>query len=181
MDNNTRNEEKSFDRVELRIELLEQEIQKKDEKLKKLLNASKDKDAKIAELQKGAAKVTMSDDAFVPVFQGKDDAQDEDYAEETYDRPEAFKRQLEIINKREQMVKEMLDTLEEAFTVLKERNDALNKKEETLNREYLKLLEIESLYKGTDKLADSLGSVLPSFGLEEKKPEVQLTENNIEE
>ncbi|MEF9918751.1 MAG: hypothetical protein RR310_03640 [Eubacterium sp.] len=181
MDNNTRNKEESSNRVESRIELLKQEILAKDEKLKSLVEDSKTKDAQIAALQNDVSKENTSGNTFAPAFQGAEE--DQDFSEISEERPEAFKKQIEIIQKREQKVKEMLGLLEDAFKVLKQRNTALNQKEETLNREYLKLLEIESMYKGTDQLADSLGSVLPSFDLEseKKKDYNRVTEKNNEE
>lgn len=184
MDKNSQGNGQSLDRVESRIELLEKQLMEKDEELKKLLNASKDKDEKIAKLKDGTSE--SNNDTFVPVFKPSTDNVEAEDAEDEVDNtdlPEGMKQQIKVIAQRERRVKEMLGVLEEAFDILKERNLALNKKEETLNREYLKLLEIESMYKGTDKLADSLGAVLPSFGQNDQKDNSvkEVTDRQIEE
>lgn len=105
-------------------------------------------------------------DQFVPVFQKSEELFPT--AEDQNDRRSVFKEQLAFLEAREASVRKMLEEIESVMKVLKERNDALNKKEEILNREYLKLMEIEAMYKGTDRLADSLGTVLPALGMDSR-------------
>ncbi len=64
---------------------------------------------------------------------------------------------------REEALHSALTKLENIYKALAEREEALRKKEETLNAEYLKILELESMYQRLDKLSDSLDSVLPSL------------------
>lgn len=184
MDKNSQGNGQSFDRVESRIELLEKQLMEKDKELKKLLNASRDEESKIAKLQDGTSE--DASDTFVPVFRPIKDEGEAEATEDDIDHldlPEGIKQQLKVIAQRENRVAKILDMLEEAFDILKERNQTLNKKEDTLNREYLKLLEIESMYKGTDQLADSLGAVLPSFGQKDQKESLvkEVADRQIEE
>lgn len=70
--------------------------------------------------------------------------------------------QLANIEKREKMVQDMLDSLGTALAILKKRHEEVNRKEETLNREYQKLQEIEALYRNTeglDALTSTFGKV----------------------
>ncbi|MGI6108562.1 MAG: hypothetical protein ACOYB8_01790 [Eubacteriaceae bacterium] len=118
-------------------------------------------------------------DGFVPLFNttstGQEDQQisagasrpDTENAGEDEHLSDAMKEKLARIEERERSIAVILTKLEKSYAQLAKREAALNKKEETLNREYLKILELESLYKGIDKLSDALNSVLPSLTTEE--------------
>jgi len=67
-------------------------------------------------------------------------------------KAEELNSQLANIEKREKMVQDMLDSLGTALAILKKRHEEVNRKEETLNREYQKLQEIEALYRSTEGL-----------------------------
>ena len=84
------------------------------------------------------------------------------------------------LEEREKSIAAILTQLEKSYAQLTQREAALNKKEETLNREYLKILELESLYKGIDKLSNGLNSVLPTLTTGEinlKEAEAKLKED----
>lgn len=145
MDNNNR--DKNLEQDESRIHFIESQLLEKEDKLDRL--------------REGAGASGGISDQFVPVFQKDEEAFP--ILEEQPDRETVYGRQLAVLEAREASVRRMLEELGDVLEALKARSAALNKKEEILNREYLKLIEIESLYKGTDRLADSLGAVLPSL------------------
>ena len=65
------------------------------------------------------------------------------------------------------MVQDMLDSLGTALAILKKRHEEVNRKEETLNREYQKLQEIEALYRsaeGLDALTETFSQVSVARG-----------------
>jgi hypothetical protein len=66
------------------------------------------------------------------------------------------------------MVQDMLDSLGTALAILKKRHEEVNRKEESLNREYEKLQEIEMLYRSSKGL-DSLTASFGQFSLNEEK------------
>ncbi|MDO4287884.1 MAG: hypothetical protein Q4C55_01735 [Eubacterium sp.] len=154
MDNNNR--DKDLKQDESRIRFIEAQLLEKEEKLEQLKESSE------AELSEQKREGSISDQ-FVPVFQREEAFPT---LEEGEDREAVYSRQLAVLEAREASVKKMLESLEDVLEMLRARSDALNKKEEILNREYLKLIEIESMYKGTDRLADSLGVVLPGLGID---------------
>lgn len=87
--------------------------------------------------------------------------------EDNEELSEAMRRKIRQIEERERNIATILAQLEKSYTLLSEREAQLNHKEEVLNREYLKILELENLYKGMDKFSNSLNSVLPSLNTEE--------------
>lgn len=90
---------------------------------------------------------------------------------------------LEIIELREKRIKKVLGDLIDVVEVIKKRNRELNEKEATLNQEYLKLMEIENMYKGVDRIAHSLSDVMPAItggAGEEKRTQTEEDDNNNE-
>lgn len=90
---------------------------------------------------------------------------------------------LEIIELREKRIKKVLGDLIDVVEVIKKRNRELNEKEATLNQEYLKLMEIENMYKGVDRIAHSLSDVMPAITSgagEEKRTQTEEDDNNNE-
>lgn len=96
-----------------------------------------------------------------------EDASQEALPEEEEELSDAMRRKIRQIEERERNIATILAQLEKSYTLLSEREAQLNHKEEVLNREYLKILELENLYKGMDKFSNSLNSVLPSLNTEE--------------
>lgn len=95
------------------------------------------------------------------------DVSEEALPEEEEELSDAMRRKIRQIEERERNIATILAQLEKSYTLLSEREAQLNHKEEVLNREYLKILELENLYKGMDKFSNSLNSVLPSLNTEE--------------
>jgi len=152
-----------FEYVESRIEDLEKLILKKDEELKSLIIKTVNNGTIQTESVLRQDKVLIKGKGnFERVFQ---DIKNEEERilknEETPPeyKPEDLNEQLTNIEKREKMVQEMLDSLGTALIILKQRHEEVNRKEETLNREYKKLQEIEELYQSAGGI-DSLGSSL---------------------
>lgn len=96
-----------------------------------------------------------------------EDVSEEALPEEEEELSDAMRRKIRQIEERERNIATILAQLEKSYTLLSEREAQLNHKEEVLNREYLKILELENLYKGMDKFSNSLNSVLPSLNTEE--------------
>lgn len=150
-----------FEYVESRIEDLEKLILKKDEELKSLIIKTVNNGAPRFESFPRQDKVLIKGKGnFERVFQDIRDEEERIRKNEgtlpEY-RAEDLNEQLTNIEKREKMVQEMLDSLGTALIILKKRHEEVNRKEETLNREYKKLQEIEELYQSTEGI-DSLGS-----------------------
>lgn len=159
-----------FDYVESRIGDLEKLILKKDEELKSLiLKTASDGTSRTGSDSRQDKVLIKGKGNFERVFQDikveearflkKEGALPEYKAEE-------LNEQLTNIEKREKMVQEMLDSLGTALLILKQRHEEVNRKEETLNREYKKLQEIEELYYGAEGI-DNLGSSYSHFSLGE--------------
>jgi len=159
-----------FEYVESRIEDLEKLILKKDEELKSLIintvNNGKPHSDKVPRQDKILIKGKGN---FERVFQDIKD--EEERIRRNEGAPPQYKaqdlnEQLTNIEKREKMVQEMLDSLGTALIVLKQRHEEVNRKEETLNREYKKLQEIEEVYRSAEGI-DNLGTSLNHLTLGE--------------
>ncbi|MBI4855295.1 MAG: hypothetical protein HY818_00905 [Acetobacterium woodii] len=163
-----------FEYVESRIENLEKLILKKDDELKSLI---------LKAVQGGAVLTgkSLNEDQAPLNEQGNFERVFEDLKEEetrflesegaisTY-QAEELNNQLANIEKREKMVQDMLDSLGTALAILKKRHEEVNRKEETLNREYQKLQEIEALYRNSEGL-DSLNASFGKFSISEGSSE----------
>lgn len=159
-----------FEYVESRIENLEKLILKKDEELKSLILHT----ARNGNPQSGndlrQDKVLISGKGnFERVFQDikneearflKKEGESPEY------KTEELNEQLTNIENREKMVQEMLDSLGTALKILKTRHEEVNRKEETLNREYKKLQEIEEFYQRAGGI-DNLGASFNNLSLGE--------------
>jgi DNA repair exonuclease SbcCD ATPase subunit len=150
-----------FEYVESRIENLEKLILQKDDELKSLiLKTSQREPVQLEKDRNEDQPEKKSEESFERVFQ---DIKEEEarFLKNKGDTPQyetaELNSQLHNIEKREKMVQEMLDSLGTALSILKKRHEEVNRKEETLNSEYRKLLEIEALYKKSEGL-DSLNS-----------------------
>lgn len=159
-----------FEYIESRILNLEKLILKKDEELKSLI---------INATASGNIQNNGDRDKFSLTSKGKFDQVFQDIKEEEVRflkkegpnakyKTEELNQQLSNIEHREKMVQQMLDSLEVALSILKKRHEEVNRKEETLNQEYKKLIEIEALYQDVGK-TDSLGSSLNKFSVNEGK------------
>ena len=159
-----------FEYVESRIENLEKLILKKDEELKSLI---------LKTVQGGAVQTgrSSSEEKTLLNEQGGFERVFEDIKEEesrflegegkiSNYKAEDLNNQLANIEKREKMVQDMLDSLGTALAILKKRHEEVNRKEETLNREYQKLQEIEALYQSAEGL-DSLNTSFGQFSISE--------------
>lgn len=150
-----------FEYVESRIEDLEKLILKKDDELKSLIIKTVNNKTTQTENVPRQDKVLIKGKGnFEQVFKDIKDEEERFLKNEgtapEY-KPEDLNEQLTNIEKREKMVQEMLDSLGTALIILKQRHEEVNRKEETLNREYKKLQEIEELYQSAGGI-DSLGS-----------------------
>ncbi|OXS24490.1 MAG: hypothetical protein BI182_07690 [Acetobacterium sp. MES1] len=155
-----------FEYVESRIENLEKLILKKDEELKSLiLKTVQNGPAQPEKSAAGATALRPEANHFERVF---DDLKEEESrflkseGEIPNYKADELNIQLANIEKREKMVQDMLDSLGTALAILKKRHEEVNRKEETLNREYQKLQEIEALYRNTeglDALTSTFGKV----------------------
>ncbi|MGL4606147.1 MAG: hypothetical protein ACRCU3_01660 [Eubacteriaceae bacterium] len=158
-----------FEYVESRIENLEKLILKKDEELKSLIINATSQNEKKGHSDVGREKLTItSKGSFDKVFE---DIKEEEvrFLKKEGKNPENYKteelnKQLLNIEKREKMVEQMLDSLGNALVLLKKRHEEVNRKEETLNEEYKKLLEIETLYQTAGEI-ELLGSTFSHFSL----------------
>ncbi|WKY47537.1 hypothetical protein Q5O24_14480 [Eubacteriaceae bacterium ES3] len=180
-DQESGNKNEYFEYVENRIDKLEKLILQKDEELKSLIvKATQNEGSDSSQHRKEDEVLVKRQDNFERVF--KDIRQEEErFLEQTEKRSsyeaEDLNRQLSNIEQREKMVQEMLDSLGTALKILKQRHEEVNRKEETLNREYQKLQEIEAMYWNTEALDASLeldtqkkGNSL-DFGEMQKTPE----------
>ncbi|MGV8906543.1 MAG: hypothetical protein ACOH15_08085 [Acetobacterium sp.] len=161
-----------FEYVESRIEDLEKLILKKDEELKSLIINTVNNGKPQSEKASCKDKVLIKGKGnFERVFQDIKD--EEERILKSEGAPPQYKaqdlnEQLTNIEKREKMVQEMLDSLGMALIVLKQRHEEVNRKEETLNREYKKLQEIEKVYQsagGIDNLGTSLNHLTSGEGI----------------
>jgi len=158
-----------FEYVESRIEDLEKLILKKDEELKTLILRTVKSGASQPEQNHNREQSGRPDpEKFERVFEDlkeeetrflKSEGQMPNY------QAEELNKQLANIERREKMVQDMLDSLGTALAILKKRHDEVNRKEETLNREYQKLQEIEALYRSADGL-DALTSTLGQISID---------------
>ncbi len=168
-----------------------------DKEIEVLKAETTEKDRTISRLEKERA--AEESDGFTPLFStsstGKAEAQSEGQceavsdtaaveeqtpAEEPVELSRAMQEKIASLEEREKSIAAILTQLEKSYAQLTQREAALNKKEETLNREYLKILELESLYKGIDKLSNGLNSVLPTLTTGEinlKEAEAKLKED----
>ncbi|KNZ43073.1 hypothetical protein [Acetobacterium bakii] len=159
-----------FEYVESRIEDLEKLILKKDDELKSLILKTVNNGASRNDDESRQNKVLIQGKGnFETVF--KDIKEEEarflkKEGEVPEYKAEELNEQLTNIEKREKMVQEMLDSLGTALLILKQRHEEVNRKEETLNREYKKLQEIEELYRNTGEI-DNLESSFGNFSLGE--------------
>jgi chromosome segregation ATPase len=150
------NKNEYFEYVENRIDKLEKLILQKDEELKSLIVKATQNEGNDTGLHRKEDEVLVKrHDNFERAF--KDIKQEEErFMENTEKRTsyeaEDLNRQLSNIEQREKMVQEMLDSLGTALKILKQRHEEVNRKEETLNREYQKLQEIEAMYWNTEPL-----------------------------
>ena len=157
-----------FEYVESRIENLEKLILKKDEELKSLiLRTVQNSTSKPAEsLTEKSLRPDQGN--FERVFEDLKDEETRFLRNEgeipNY-KAEELSSQLANIEKREKMVQDMLDSLGTALAILKKRHEEVNRKEETLNREYQKLQEIEALYRSTEGL-DALTSTFGQISID---------------
>lgn len=160
-----------FEYVESRIENLEKLILKKDEELKSLILKTVQNSAAQPEQNRLDETAQRPDSGnFERVFEDlkkeetrflKSEGKIPNY------RAEELNSQLANIEKREKMVQDMLDSLGTALAILKKRHEEVNRKEETLNREYQKLQEIEALYRsaeGLDALTETFSQVSVAGG-----------------
>lgn len=163
-----------FEYVENRIANLEKLILQKDEELKSLIVKATQKESVSSGLhQKEDEVLVKQQENFDHVF--KDIKKEEERffkksEKKTY-QAEDLNRQLTNIEQREKMVQEMLDSLGTALKVLKQRHEEVNRKEETLNREYQKLLEIEAMYQNTEQIEMRKNINSDGFGEIRKTPE----------
>ena len=158
-----------FEYVESRIENLEKLILKKDEELKSLIlrtvqggPAQPDKNLQ----QENSPRSDPGN--FERVFEDLKEEETrflKNEGEIPNYQAEELNKQLANIEKREKMVQDMLDSLGTALAILKKRHEEVNRKEETLNREYQKLQEIEALYRSTEGL-DALTSTFGQISID---------------
>lgn len=165
-----------FQYVESRIENLEKLILQKDEELKSLILKTVQGGEAQSENKRNGDKVVLEEkENFESVFE---DLKEEEVrflkkqGEPPSYKAEELNDQLTNIEKREKMVQEMLDSLGTALSILKQRHEEVNCKEETLNREYQKLQEIEDLYRSSEGL-DSLSSTFGQFSIGEGSSKVK--------
>ncbi|MBC3899941.1 hypothetical protein [Acetobacterium malicum] len=155
-----------FEYVESRIENLEKLILKKDEELKSLILRTVQGGPAQPDKNLQQEKSPRSDPGnFERVFEDLKEEETrflKNEGEIPNYQAEELNNQLANIEKREKMVQDMLDSLGTALAILKKRHEEVNRKEETLNREYQKLQEIEALYRsaeGLDGLNSTFGQV----------------------
>ncbi len=147
-------ENEYFSYVEKRIDKLEELILRKDEELKELiLKASKKRNDGLH--QNEDEVLVKRDEEFDQVF--KEIKSEEERLLKTDNKRITFEtedlnRQLLNIEQREKLVQGMLNSLETALNILKQRHDEVNRKEESLNREYQRLQEMEALYQKIEKI-----------------------------
>jgi hypothetical protein len=160
------NKNEYFEYVESRIENLEKLILKKDEELKSLILQTTTLDASNSEKENPQKKVLIKgkgnfDQVFNDIKEKEECFLKKDGSQPAY-KKEELNDQLVTIENREKKVQEMLDSLGTALLILKQRHEEVNRKEETLNREYLKLKEIEAMYyasSGIDNLSSTFGQI----------------------
>jgi len=157
-----------FEYVESRIENLEKLILKKDEELKSLILRTVQNSTSQPEKSLTEKSLRPDQGNFERVFEDLKDEETRFLRNEgeipNY-KAEELSSQLANIEKREKMVQDMLDSLGTALAILKKRHEEVNRKEETLNREYQKLQEIEALYRSTEGL-DALTSTFGQISID---------------
>jgi hypothetical protein len=166
-----------FEYVESRIENLEKLILKKDEELKSLIlktmesGVGQSNSNEESETNEEAPVLLDEKINLERVFEdiNEEEAQflKDEESGQMY-KADELNKQLDNIEKREKMVQDMLDSLGTALAILKKRHEEVNRKEESLNREYEKLQEIEMLYRSSKGL-DSLTASFGQFSLNEEK------------
>ncbi len=156
MSNNqeTVKENEYFSYVEKRIDKLEALILRKDDELKDLI--FKTRGPGLDGLHQGEDEVLVKEKGrFDQVFK---DIKEEEEQFLKVDQPRRhfetadLNRQLLNIEQREKLVQGMLNSLETALNILKQRHEEVNRKEESLNREYQRLQEMEALYQKIEKM-----------------------------
>ncbi|HEY5556629.1 hypothetical protein [Acetobacterium sp.] len=158
-----------FEYVESRIEDLEKLILKKDDELKSLILKTVGKETPQSGGRPRRDKVLIKGKGnFERVFQDIKEEEERLLKNEGTTpeyKAEDLNEQLTNIEKREKMVQEMLDSLGTALNILKQRHEEVNRKEETLNREYKKLQEIEAFYQSSGGI-DKLGATFNNLSLD---------------
>lgn len=178
MSDNQETASEYFNYVEKRIDKLEALILRKDDELKNLILKATVK--RSDDLHQNEDELLVKRDGeFDQVFK---DIKNIDERFLKADEPRMtietadLNRQLLNIEQREKLVQGMLNSLETALTILKQRHEEVNRKEETLNREYQRLQEMEALYQKIEKMEtqrsfkENLGTN-DNFGAEIKTPE----------
>ncbi|MEO1815663.1 MAG: hypothetical protein ABGU93_08770 [Acetobacterium sp.] len=154
-----------FEYVESRIENLEKLILKKDEELKSLILRTVQNSTSQPDKNQSEKSPRPDQGNFERVFEDLKEEETrflKNEGESPNYNTEELNSQLVNIEKREKMVQDMLDSLGTALAILKKRHEEVNRKEETLNREYQKLQEIEALYRsaeGLDALTSTFGQI----------------------